>query len=280
MINIKKNIQHHPISSYFTLVFLIAWGGSIAGGWAQFHQGKVLDLIDIIPMALAMLIAPIFGGIVMTYTCDGKNGIQDLISRMTNWNVGIRWYAVLFIFPILILITLVPLSIWVTPELKPTFFPIGILMGLLAGFIEEIGWMGFVYPKMRLKLSALQASIFLGFLHALWHLAADFLGNYQAFGKNWLPYFAGFIVFIVALRVLIAWVYENTKSLLLAQLIHASSSGFLGILVPLSNTGLSWVIFYAVYAFALWVFASIIIIRHTTHLREQPTFVKANKTSG
>ena len=161
-----------------------------------------------------------------------------------------------------ILLILMSLSALVTKELAPAFFPIGILMGLFAGFIEEIGWMGFVYPKMRLKYSVLRASIFLGILHALWHIVADFLGNYNNYGIIWFPYFVSFSVFIVALRIIIVWVYENTESLLLAQLMHASSSGFLSVLVPIGITGKTRLIFYAVYAVALWIIACLIIIRN------------------
>jgi membrane protease YdiL (CAAX protease family) len=267
---IKNLIKRHPVTSYFFLVFLISWGGSVLGGAAFFLQGEVPSLKDVIPMGLAMMIAPSFGGLFMTYLTDGRKGVRDLFARMTKWQVGGPWYAVLLIFPGLILATLIPLSILVTPALTPNFFAAGILMGLVAGFCEELGWMGFVYPKMREKNSFLRASISLGLLHALWHLAADFLGNYHAFGGNWLAYFLGFSVFVVALRILIAWVYENTGSLLLAQLLHASSSGFLSILVPISDKGATWHIFYAVYAVVLWVVAAIVLVRYAGHLVNSP----------
>jgi len=268
---IKNWIRRKPVASYFLIVFLIAWGGSILGGGAYLLQGKAMTLEDFLPMGVAMLAAPSLVGITWTYVCDGRKGLRNLVVRMKKWNVGWRWYATLLIFPILILIVLIPLSILVTPKLTPIFFPIGILMGLFAGFLEEIGWMGFVYPKMRLRLSVLRASIYLGLIHGLWHMVADFLGNGISFGLNWLFYFAGFFVFVVALRIIIAWVYENTESLLLSQLIHASSSGFLAVLVPIKYGGEIWPIFYAVYAVGIWLVAGIIILRNERCLVEQPT---------
>lgn len=267
---IRNWIRRQPVVSYFILVLLISWGGSILGGM-KLLQGVELELKDALPMAVAMLGAPCFVGIAWTYICDGKKGLQDLFARMTNWRVGARWYAVLFIFPVLILVIILSLSMLVVPELKPTFLQIGILFGLSAGFLEEIGWMGFVYPKMRLRFSILRASIYLGLIHALWHGVADFLGNFYSFGENWLPYFAGFFVFVVALRVIIAWVYENTGSLLLAQLIHASSSGFLSIFVARTElSGETWYIFYAAYAVVIWLVAAIIILRNEGRLLKQP----------
>jgi membrane protease YdiL (CAAX protease family) len=127
--------------------------------------------------------------------------------------------------------------------------------------------MGFVYPRMRSKHSFLRASIFLGLLHALWHIVADFLSNYYDFGGIWLPTFMSFSVFVVALRIIIAWVYENTGSVLLSQLIHGSSSGFLAALVPMEIAGKSWFIFYTIYALVLWIVAVIIILRNNLHKR-------------
>lgn len=267
---IKNWIRRKPVASFFLVVLLITWVGSVLGGGAYLLQGKEMALKDVIPMAVPMLAAPCLVGILWTYVCDGREGMKDLLARMKKWKVGWRWYATLLIFPVLILIVLIPLSILVTPKLTPTFFPIGILMGLFAGFIEEIGWTGFVYPKMRLRLSVLRASILLGLIHALWHFAADFLGNFLSFGLNWFLYFGAFFVFVVALRIIIAWVYENTGSVLLAQLVHASSSGFLSILVPIKYGGEIWPIFYAVYAVGIWLVAAVIILRKKRRMVVQP----------
>ncbi len=167
--------------------------------------------------------------------------------------------------------TLFPLSIYVSPDLTPTFFAFGIILGLLAGFIEEVGWMGFAFPIMVKKTGVLGASLILGFMHALWHLPADFLGNWREFGLPWLTYFAGFFIFVIALRVLIAWVYVHTRSLFLSQMMHASSSGFLSVLVPIGVGGLNWTFFYTIYAVVLWAAAVFLIAKfgENLHTRQQ-----------
>ena len=263
-------IRSQPVASYFLMVYLIAWGGSILGIGSKFQGDEILSLGDVVPAAVAMLGAPFLVGITWTYICDGRPGMRDLWARMTKWKVPLRWYAVALIFPLLILFVQIPLSILGMPELTPIFFKIGIPIGLMAGFLEETGWMGFVYPKMRLRYSVLRASIYLGLIHALWHTAADFLGNFMGFGGGWLPYFAGFFVFIVALRVIIAWVYENTGSVLLSQLIHASSTGFLSVLISRENAAETWYIFYAVYAVAIWLVAAVIVLRNERRFISQP----------
>ncbi|MCP5092775.1 MAG: CPBP family intramembrane metalloprotease [Gammaproteobacteria bacterium] len=172
----------------------------------------------------------------------------------------------MLIFPILLLAVAMVLSTWVSPELRPILFTPGIMMGLLAGAIEEVGWMGFAYPMMRSTQSLLRTSIYLGFLHALWHIVPDFLGNYHALGGYWFLYFTGFSVFVMALRVLIVWVYANTGSLLLAQLMHASSTGFFAILIPTNIAPASWAIFFCVYAVVLSLVAAFVVAKFGRNL--------------
>lgn len=206
-----------------------------------------------------MLLAPSLSGMFMTYLLDGRKGLRDLFARMTIWRG--RWAAALLIFPALILIVSLALTALVSPEFLPIFFAGGIVMGLAAGFFEETGWMGFAYPRMKLVNGALIAALMLGLVHAVWHIVAGFLGQFADLGSYWLPYFAAFSLFIVALRVLIVWVYENTGSLMLAQLMHASSTGFLAALTATEIAPQNWFIFYLVYAVALSAIAALVVIR-------------------
>jgi hypothetical protein len=66
---------------------------------------------------------------------------------------------------------------------------------------------------------------------------------------------------LTAMRVLIAWLYTNTKSVLLAQLMHACSTGSLVIFSPLGVTAAQEVFWYALYATALWL--AVAIVAHT-----------------
>lgn len=262
----KDAIRRHPVGMYIYSVFLISWVGSLLVGGPIFLRGESMALEDILVVGMVVLSGPFVAGLLMTYLVKGRPGLRDLFLRMIRWRVGGRWYAALLIFPILLLAVSLALSTWVSPELSPIFFTPGIMMGLLAGAIEEVGWMGFAYPMMRSRLGVLRTSLYLGFLHALWHIVPDFLGNYHALGEYWLPYFIGFAVFVVALRVLIVWVYENTGSLLLAQLMHASSTGFFAILIPTGIAPANWAIFVSVYAVVLSVVAALVVARYGRNL--------------
>jgi hypothetical protein len=60
------------------------------------------------------------------------------------------------------------------------------------------------------------------------------------------------------MRVLIAWIYSQTKSVLLAQLLHPSSTGALVIFSPPRVTAAQESLWYAVYAAALWLGVAVI----------------------
>jgi hypothetical protein len=64
---------------------------------------------------------------------------------------------------------------------------------------------------------------------------------------------------MTAMRVLIAWIYTNTKSVLLCQLLHASSTGSLVAFSPPHVTASQESLWYAVYAAALWLIVALVI---------------------
>ncbi len=268
--NEQNFLERHSVVIYFVLVFTIAWIGSFVLVGPKFVTGSIIEFSDVGLMAIVMLGAPFIAGLLMTYLTDGKLGIEHLFVRMTRFRVAGRWYLPLLIFPALLLCISLLLGIFVSSELAPTLGLLGIFGGPLAGFLEETGWIGFAYPKMQGKASALRTGIYLGIIHGVWHIAADFLGNSNAFGAYWLPYFFGFFLHVMALRVLIVWVYSNTDSLFLAMLMHASSTGFYGILISTTMTPVNFVIFYNAYGVVLCLAASVVALKYGRTLKAVP----------
>jgi membrane protease YdiL (CAAX protease family) len=91
---------------------------------------------------------------------------------------------------------------------------------------EEMGWRGFALDRLQRRLTALNASLLLGSVWALWHVPLFFVpGTFQAeLGpgslRSWI-----FLSSMVPLSVLITWVYANTaRSTLSAALVHFSGN--------------------------------------------------------
>jgi membrane protease YdiL (CAAX protease family) len=253
-------IGRHPVAAYFALTFTISWLGALLVAAPRLLLHEPLPKLTGILMFPAMLLGPSLTGIALTGMLNGKSGVRDLVSRLSRWRFPLRWYAALFIPPTLVLTVLLVLKICVSPSYAPNLFPLGILFGVPAGYLEEIGWTGYAFPKMRSQNNALAPSIFLGLLWGLWHLPViDFLGAATPHGAYWFPFFLAFTAAMTAMRVLISWTYSNTNSVLLAQLMHVSSTGSLVVFSPPRLTAGQEVMWYGLYAITLWLAVAAVV---------------------
>jgi membrane protease YdiL (CAAX protease family) len=252
-------VRRYPVLTYFGLAFTISWVGCLLAAGPKFIRGETMEAVDGLLVFLAMLLGPSLAGVALTAFLDGTRGLRDLRSRMTRARFGLPWYLAPLVFPLLIALAIFALRILASKEFTLTFALLGIPIGLMAGFFEEIGWTGYALPRMLGKRSVLVVAISLGLLQTMWHLAADFLTASGTRGAYWLPHFAVFIVSMTAMRVFVVWAYVNTKSVLLAQLMHASSTGFLAVLVPLSLSPAQDTLFYAVYSVVLWGAVAVVV---------------------
>ena len=253
-------IRRYPVVVYFALTFLISWTGALAVAAPHLIRHQPLPKMTGILMFPVMLLGPSLAGIALTRIVDGKSGLRVLFSQMFRAWVPPGWYTALLIPPVLVLTVLLFLQTFVSPVYAPNRFFMGILFGIPAGFLEEIGWTGFAFPKMRSQSNGLTPSILLGLFWALWHLPViNYLGTATPHGVYWLPFFLAFSLAMTAMRVLIGWIYTNTTSVLLAQLMHVSSTGSLVLFSPTRVTAVQEALWYALYGTVLWVAVGIVV---------------------
>jgi membrane protease YdiL (CAAX protease family) len=253
-------LVRHPVASYFALTFTISWVGALAVAAPHLIRHEPLPKMTGILMFPVMLVGPSLSGIVMTKIVGGRDGLQDLFSRMFRVRFPTRWYAGLLIPPILVLTVLLGLKTFVSPSYTPNLFLTGILFGVPAGYLEEVGWTGYAFPKMRSQNNAFAASILLGLLWGIWHFPViDDLGTATPHGSYLFPFFLMFTAAMTAMRVLVCWIYSNTKSVLLAQLMHMSSTGSLVIFSAPRLTARQEVTWYGLYAATLWLAVGIVV---------------------
>jgi uncharacterized protein len=254
-------LRRHPVACYFALTFFLSWLGAFLVAAPHLLRGQPLPNLTGVLMFPAMLVGPSLSGILLTRLFDGPAGLRDLFYRMCRVHFPARWYAALLIPPVFILTILLLLKTFVSPIYSPNHFWLGLAFGIPAGFFEEIGWTGFAFPKMCLKLPPLRAAILLGLLWGLWHVPViNFLGTAVPHGHYWLRFFLAFTAAMTAMRVLISWLYAHTGSVLLAQLMHVFSTGSLVVFSPPAATAPQEAFWYAVYAVVLWLLVAVLAL--------------------
>jgi membrane protease YdiL (CAAX protease family) len=85
----------------------------------------------------------------------------------------------------------------------------------VAALGEEGGWMGYAVDKMQGRWNAFITSIFLGLVWAAWHIIPFLQANRSPAWIAWQ------CLFLIASRILIVWIYNNTgRSVFAAVLYH------------------------------------------------------------
>jgi membrane protease YdiL (CAAX protease family) len=187
----------------------------------------------------------VFAAIIMTWLTLGKVGVLSLLKRFLQWRVHWRWYLAAF----LLMPTLMAGGVFlhaVLTDIPPDFGTViayklfgesaNLVLFILPFFIidiiangEEIGWRGYVLPRLQAKYGALTSTLILGVIWSLWHLP-KYVSHWNTVSFIW------FMVHILAYAVLLTWLYNNTKgSLLLVAISHACSNTA-GVFLPMATT--------------------------------------------
>ena len=251
-------LRRHPLLGYFATAYGLSWGGTLI-----VLSTTGFDLVRLRPIDTGcifglMLLGPSAAGLAGTALLDGRRGLRELRSSLMRWRVGWPWYAIaLLTAPVLLLGVLIPLGT-VDAAFAPRFqWPL-LAIGLVTGSCEEIGWTGFATPRLLVRQRLLHAGVSLGLVWAMWHLLVDFRQNAHAMGAVWLGEFAVlYLASLTAYRVLMTWVFAQTRSLLLAVLMHASYTGWLLAVFPAASArqGLVW---QAAFATLLWIAVAVV----------------------
>jgi membrane protease YdiL (CAAX protease family) len=285
MTTITAFIKRHPVLTYFALTFAISWGGMliVAGPGGIPATPEQTDMQALFVM-LAWLAGPSVAGILLTGILYGRAGFRDLLTRMTRWRVGTRWYAVaLLSAPLLFMAVLLALSL-TSPEFLPGILTtsdkaahllMGIGWGLIGGgFLEELGWTGFAVPTLRRRHGVLTTGLIVGTLWGALHFLVFFWMGRPS-GALPLAFFLPLDFFfavagLTAFRVLMVWVYDRTESLLVAMLMHASYTACTFILGPLAIAGVAFLTYTFAGAAVVWVVVAAVAVANGGQLSRQP----------
>ena len=222
-------LKRHSLFIGIILMFIYTWTIDLS------HSGVLPFKV---PFAVALTVGWgfIFVSLLMTWLTLGKEAMKTLFKRFFLWRVGWKWYLIAILLMPTLRFAAIPLTARLTgvpadyshPMIRD-FIPLDWpLFALLIAWIlfevftngEEMGWRGYVLPRLQSKYNALLSSLILGVIWSVWHLP-KFFGTGSSEGHS----FFWFTVFTISVAVLYTWLYNNTYgSLLLVVIFHASGN--------------------------------------------------------
>lgn len=111
----------------------------------------------------------------------------------------------------------------------------GFVSSLATGLGEEIGWRGFLAPRMA-ALTGFTPSVFIvGLIWGAWHMPLLLFGDYNQ-GTEWWVSVPCFMVLVLSCSMIMAWLRLRSNSLWPCAIVHASHNLFIqAIFTPLTG---------------------------------------------
>jgi membrane protease YdiL (CAAX protease family) len=211
-------VRRYPVTAFFVLACALSWWP-----WILYSVGlSPTPIVGVGPFLAALLVLAL---------TEGKSGVMGLLRRMVRWRVGLQWYAVALLLPIVVILAAAALNVFLLGAQRTSsvadlggwssfllLFLLSLLIPGLAGTWEEPGFRGYALPRLQFRYSALIASLILGVLWAFWHLPFVVTGE-----QIWIDA----ILFIIEWSIVYTWLFNNAKgSVLIVMLFHAMNNTF------------------------------------------------------
>ncbi|MGL3608431.1 CPBP family intramembrane glutamic endopeptidase [Rhizobium sp. G187] len=211
-----------------TLAFSWSWWG-----W-MFVMGQMVE-----PGSAAShlpgLAGPMVGALVSTALFDGRAGLSELAQRCLRFPPR-RWLAISFVLlPLLLLAAAILIGRAQGMDWPPAnaFFeypgvPSGtgwfasiILVLVLNGFGEEVGWRGYAFDQLVGNHSALTSTLWVSLLWLVWHLPLFFV--HRNMGEMIGPALLGWGIGLLLGAFVLSWLYLTfQRSILVCALWHTA----------------------------------------------------------
>lgn len=211
---VKQRASAAPIGCFLTI--LVLYSASLVGAMF-FVFGSNPPGLAAVPYAWA----PVLAAGVTVWLRD--ESLRDWLGQLRRLRPGGRWYlaGIGFVMIGTEFRTLVAVVSGTSIDIPAA--PVGsyvVSFGLtlfLAGALEELGWRGFLQPRLQQQYGALMTSVGVAVVWILWHvpMIVAGLGGFTVFWE--------YAVNLVAISIVFGWLYNNTNGALpVVMLAHAS----------------------------------------------------------
>lgn len=202
---------------FFLLVFALTIPFYLVGALTS------LQLLPGVPLSGLGVLCPVGAAAILVYHENGLAGVKELLKRAFDFK---RVKAKLWYVPLILIMPCIMVISYLVMQLMGVSLPIPqfslvkalvLFVGLFIGVLcEELGWSGYAIDPLQDRFGALQASILLGVVWAVWH----FIPLLQVH-RSW-AFIAWWSLATVTSRIIIVWLYNNMgRSVFVAAIFHA-----------------------------------------------------------
>ena len=226
----------YPVMAYCLVAFAITWG--LKYSYALVKAGYGMPAFN---FSLIAQYGPSLSAVFLIALTEGREGLRHTGQSLLNWRVGPLWILLAAGFEPVLFLTITALY-WVQYGGFPSVSAFTILSGVASlgvtfviglvrwGLAEEIGWRGWMFPKLQSKMSPFKASIILAIVITLWHVHPNSLSEIASskegtYLMGYFPEVVERLIITVPIVLVITFIYNNTKgSLLMMMMFHSASN--------------------------------------------------------
>lgn len=240
---VNDNIKKYKVLLYIIITFFLSW---IIWGVSYYFSIGILNrninnkYIFSVAMILIGAFMPSTVSVIITGYFYGNNEVKKLLKRLTKWKINPIFYIFsLFYIPATFFIPLFICNItgnYYKVNLHINFYTIipnfifyAVFFGPLG---EELGWRGFILPRLQNKFNPLLSSLILGIVWTCWHIPLFFIPVSAQYGTP----FPIFVVQTILLSIILTWMNNHTKGSLLFSILFHTSVNFTAAVLFSYNT--------------------------------------------
>jgi uncharacterized protein len=231
----KEPFNYKPFQ-FFLVAILITWASWLIAAYFSYRSGNEANRLVSI-FELAGLFGPFVASLLLIFTSDSKELIQNYFNRLFNLNL-IKLFSlptIFLAFPLIMVVSVVishlffgrsldQLAFAKAANFKAGLLPIPVML-FGAALFEELGWKGYGVDSLRGKRTFFKATLIYAALWACWHLPLFAInGYYHNLILRANPLFAlNFLISVFPVAFIGNWLwYKNKGSILTVAIFHAS----------------------------------------------------------
>jgi uncharacterized protein len=184
---------------------------------------------------IVTMMTPTLAAVLMLAVISPEDGFRKTLSLLGLDRAGFKGWPLAIAGPTaihlvgLVILSIAGLAVFASPQITgPAGFAIfkistGLLIGTLFALGEEIGWRGYMLPRL-LGFGAVPAMLIVGFLHGVWHLPIMLTTDYYHNTGNPLLVVPLFLVTVTLAGVFFGFIRIWTGSVWAVAIAHAAAN--------------------------------------------------------